>query len=218
MKVFVSFLIGFCVLVSSTAFAAAPASVPPDKMLAICGSLPRYVQLAQQTLTKGIPLEKAVSMTQAAMQKDLTGFGPEEMARYQAVIKDLFGRVYAAPDASAREQYAEINSACSLYAPGQYSQADLRNLGGCRIQALPYTGFADARDKGATLDDQLKSLKQQIDAMDKYSGPQKSELYTDLSAKLRYVYAHRELSGSRLYSAILTDCFEESKKADATGP
>lgn len=217
MKAFASFLVGFVVLVSSPVFADAPTSVPPEKMLAICGSLPRYIQLAQQTLAKGIPLEKAVAMTQDAMKKDLTGFGSEQMTRYQAVIKDLFGRVYASPNASALAQYDEINSACSLYAPGQYSQTDLRNLGGCRIQVLPYSGFADARDKGATLDEQLKSLKQQIDALDKYSGQQKSQLYTDLSAKLRYVYAHPDLSEQRIYSDKLTACFEASKKADATG-
>src|SRR5579859_140808 len=98
MKTFVSVVMGLLVLASSSTFAAAPVSVPPDKMLAICGSLPKYVQLARHTKADGVPLDKAVAMTQDAMKKQLTGFDSEQMMRYQAVIQDLFSRVYASPD------------------------------------------------------------------------------------------------------------------------
>jgi len=215
MKTFASTVVGFSVLAAASTFAAAPVSVPPDKMLAICGSLPKYAQLAMHTKADGVPLDKAVAMTQDAMKQQLTGLDPEQMTRYQAVIQDLFSRVYASPDAGNPDVYDEVNSACSLYAPGQYSQEDLRSLGGCRIQVLPYSRFADDRDKGVSLDDELKSLKREIDAMDKYTEQQRSQLNSDLSGKVRYVYAHRSLSGGRLYSDKLSACFEAAKKTDA---
>lgn len=213
MKIFATAFSIILLLMALDVRADAPVSVPPDEMAYICGSLGNYVQMAIQARQSGIPLETAIAAVKGSMQRNLTMFQPEKLARYQDVVGDLFTRVYASQDASMTTANVEITSACRTYAPTQYSEEDVRNLGACAMKASPYPGYAKVRDTGMSLDDQMKWLKQHIDSMNQYSADQKSQLYSDLSGKMRYVYDHRDMSGDAIYAQKLTACFDDSKRA-----
>lgn len=134
--------------------------VEPLEMVGMCGSLVTYVSLAAEAKKAGMPLDAASNMTEASMKKNLSSLPPEAFERYRASVRELYKRIYALAEVTPQTTNREIAPSCVVYGGGQYTETEIGRMQGCQAKTQPYLGFANMRDQGMSLDNQLKWLKE----------------------------------------------------------
>ncbi len=183
--------------------------VSPEEMIAVCDSLLTYVSLASESKQSGMPLDVATSMTEASMKKNLSGVPADVLNRYRAAVRELFKRIYALQTSTPQSATREIAPACTVYARGLYSESDINRMKVCEGKTQPYLGFANMRDQGMSLDNQLKWLKEE--GLKNVPGQEEAaRLYSELSEVMKYVYAHPQLPKQAIYSEKFNACFKET--------
>ena len=211
MKLLSAILVTTMLCLNTEAFSASPVS--PEEMVNMCGSLQTYVSLAVQSKNSGMPLDSATNMTEASMRKHLApDLTADSFNRYLAVVRELYKRIYALPSIAPQTVNRVIAPACMIYAEGQYSESDIKQMQICVAKSQPYLGFANMRDQGMSLEAQLKWLKEE-GLKNAAQSPEESEkLYSELSVIMKYVYAHPELNKQSIYSQKFNACYKEAKR------
>ena len=193
------------IFASFDVFSAEP--IPPDEMVSMCGSLVTYASIAVQSKQSKIPLPNAIEITEISMKKNLSSLPPEAFKNYSAAVQELYKRIYALQDTSEQAVNREIAPACVVYAENQYTVADITKMQMCQTKSQPYLGFANMRDQGMPLKDQLKWLKETA-----LQGAQEKErLYNELSEVMKYVYANPKKSKEEIYREQFNSCYSAVK-------
>ncbi len=187
------------------------APVEPVEMVGMCGSLVTYVSLATEAKKSGMPLDAALNMTEASMKKNLSSLPPDTLERYRASVRELFKRIYALADLSPQTTNREIAPSCVMYCAGQYTEADIGRLQVCQAKTQPYLGFANMRDQGMSLDNQLKWLKETAVKNAAQSVAEQDRIYAELSEMMRYVYANPQMTKGVIFSEKFNACYKSAK-------
>ena len=184
--------------------------VSPEEMLSVCNLLSAHVAHAVESSKSKVPLQVAVSMSETTMSKKLPEMPVGAMERYRASVRELYERIYALPDVNLTSAYPEVIPACVSYTGGEYTKTDLQHMQQCQARARPYFAFANLRDMGISLAQQLEWLQREGLKNEPVSSQERKRLYADLSDMIEYVYAHPELSKRTIYAEQFDSCMEVS--------
>jgi hypothetical protein len=193
-----------CLVYTVSARTAEPAS--PEEMVRVCNSLASYVSLAVNASKSKVPLHVAIDKAKASLKNKQEGMAADIAARYGAAVDELYKRVYALSD--VRSANHEVIPACAVYSQGQYTAADIQQMKFCEAKTLPYYGFANIRDMGITVDQQLNWLQERGLRNAVRSTEERKRLYGNLSDMIRYVYAHPDLSKYTIYAEQFNSCLK----------
>jgi hypothetical protein len=182
--------------------------VSPEEMLSICNSLAVHAAHAVESNKAKISLQIAVSKVETSINKKRPGMPADVMERYRTSVRNLYERVYALPEVNLPSAYREVIPTCVSYSRGQYTEEDVQQMKRCEAKARPYFGFANLRDNGISLAQQIEWLQREGLKNEPASSEEKKRLYADLSHMIEYVYAHPELSKRTIYAEQLQSCIE----------
>ena len=184
-------------------------SVSPHEMVGMCNSLVAYVSIAVMSKESTVPLDTAVARTEVSINTKLTGVPPEIVDRYRAAVHELYRRIYQLTDLNVQTAHSEIIPACVVYSDGQYSERDVHQMKMCEAKVQPYVGFANIRDSGVPLEQQLQWLRDEGLKLAP-NVPDRERVLAELGDMMRYVYAHPELSKQAIFLEQFTTCVQNS--------
>jgi hypothetical protein len=205
----VNFIFALTILTHTAAVQPAE-SVPPDEMLRMCNSLSAHAGHAVESRRSKVPLAVAVATTAMSLHKKLAGVPADVMERYQASVREIYQRVYALQLVDLPSAHQEVIPACISYARGQYTTEDLQQMKHCDAKTWPYFGFANLRDMGISLDQQLEWLQEKGLKNAPGSARERERLYSILADMIKYVYAHPDLSKRTIYEEQFESCMDDA--------